>query len=243
MKQQCGYGNILAATGLLRREGKGSSVLLSSENRWEACIRVCTRSCAQVQYAKYAFRLCVCVCSCMWMHLSAGPRGAQVQSREICRVGRVDVTNAWYLDTCKVSVSPLAQYWTVITGKNSRGSQTGEKYDLRMWQLVFIDKVSFWNTLTLYYFKTVLTRRMTASVITASAPKRHVNAQITKPSIHCSNYVPKCKLQPLWMTDMTPIKTISTFNLIWAFSDLMLLGQSNMVCQFLTNPLHMNIEH
>lgn len=74
---------------------------------------VCVRSCAQVPYIKIfiqvvrmSVHVCVCVRACECICLRA-PRGAQVQRREICNAGRVDVTNAWCLDTCKVSVSPV----------------------------------------------------------------------------------------------------------------------------------------
>lgn len=69
---------------VMQRERRGSSVLLSGENRWEACMRVC-------MYA-YAFGLCAFVR--VDAFVCGGPRGAQVQRREICSVGRVDVSNA-----------------------------------------------------------------------------------------------------------------------------------------------------
>lgn len=71
---------------------------------------------------------------CLCMHLSTGPKGARVQRSEICSVGRLNVTNTPYLDTCTVSVSPLAQSWTVITGKDRRGSTAAEKEDSAIWR-------------------------------------------------------------------------------------------------------------
>lgn len=88
------------------RGGKRSSVWLSAENRWGGLY-----SCVHTLYVhrcniKIMHLACVFVCvdAFVW----GPPRGAQVRRGEICGVGRGGVTNAWYLDSCKDSVSPSA---------------------------------------------------------------------------------------------------------------------------------------
>ena len=60
--------------------------------------------CAQVQYPNmHSFRLHVLV---HVDELVCGPQRCTSAKRELCRVGRKPGTDSWYLDICKVSVSP-----------------------------------------------------------------------------------------------------------------------------------------
>ena len=98
MKQQYGYGNILAATSVMQRGERELSVIEQREQVGGFYVCVCghvhechIKICVQV--VSMSAHLCVsiraCECICLW-----ASRGAQVQRRDICSTGRVDVTNA-----------------------------------------------------------------------------------------------------------------------------------------------------
>lgn len=95
---------------------KGDEILvqLSCENRWKAGTHLCM--CTWAQDYDPGLRIHACGCICL--------QAPEVQRGEICHAGK--------LDTCTVSIYPLALCWAAIIGRNSKESRIDGKQDSEM---------------------------------------------------------------------------------------------------------------